>query len=311
MGSSESKPESTTDVTTPEDFLNQGVQDLILQQNIVSIPPSSSIFEVLELLSKHRIISCPVLKEQIFLGFVSIDDVVPFLLNALDNPSLTVKTAEDVLSSLDDFHSKRSMILTPKTKFGDVLYQLSLHKVHRVAFVDYQEKLIGVVSQSNLFQQIFKYRRVLFAEGALQNHVGSVVNKGQQKKIHSCTLTEPVKDAFNRMKHKDVTALAVVSTSGELVCQLSASDLRGISPETVTSLEGTVEEYLGKRNDYAVFHKVKEEDSLESALELIFTHQLHRLFVVDKAMAPVGVLTLGDFIQLQFHANVRGHTITR
>lgn len=85
---------------------------------------------------------------------------------------------------------------------------------------------------------------------------------------------------------------------GTLVANLSASDLRGISESNLKLLTKPVLEFLKLMGNGKVAHPVvvSSRDTIESILYKVYTSKVHRVWVVDSAQRPIGVVALGDII---------------
>ena len=127
--------------------------------------------------------------------------------------------------------------------------------------------------------------------------------------------TATVGDAAKLMLDRDVSALPVMNSSGQVVGILTHSDF-GLSPkfrplmENVYSLFGstTTPEHLeetahqvGNKRVQEVMRRniitVNQEASIEEIARLMMRSQIHRLPVVDKGKL-VGIITRHDFLKL-------------
>ena len=127
--------------------------------------------------------------------------------------------------------------------------------------------------------------------------------------------TATVGDAAKLMLDRDVSALPVMNSSGQVVGILTHSDF-GLSPkfrplmENVYSLFGstTTPEHLeetahqvGNKRVREVMRRniitVNQEASIEEIARLMMRSQIHRLPVVDKGKL-VGIITRHDFLKL-------------
>ncbi|TPX63411.1 hypothetical protein CcCBS67573_g08687 [Chytriomyces confervae] len=114
--------------------------------------------------------------------------------------------------------------------------------------------------------------------------------------------------AFRVMYVHRVSALAIVSRRGEIVANLSASDLRGITGdmESLQSFLLPVFEFLETRSGKRGFGSLKadqlkcvdREHAFGQAVKTVLEEGIHRVWVQDSAEIPVGVLTVGDMLSL-------------
>ncbi|KAI9343639.1 hypothetical protein BDR26DRAFT_858451 [Obelidium mucronatum] len=113
--------------------------------------------------------------------------------------------------------------------------------------------------------------------------------------------------AFRIMYLHRVSAVAVVSPkTGQMVANLSASDLRGLTAdmESLESLLLPVFEYLESRSKSRGVDQIKadqlrcvsREMVFEDAVKIVLESRIHRVWVEDEEEKPVGVLTMGDLL---------------
>ncbi|KAI8833859.1 hypothetical protein BJ741DRAFT_611374 [Chytriomyces cf. hyalinus JEL632] len=114
--------------------------------------------------------------------------------------------------------------------------------------------------------------------------------------------------AFRVMYVHRVSAVAIVSRQGEIVANLSASDLRGVTGdmECLQSFLLPVFEFLETRSGKRSMGSLKadqlkcvdREHAFGHAVKTVLEECIHRMWVQDSAEIPVGVLTVGDMLSL-------------
>ncbi|KAJ3025418.1 UNVERIFIED_CONTAM: hypothetical protein HDU68_007185 [Siphonaria sp. JEL0065] len=113
--------------------------------------------------------------------------------------------------------------------------------------------------------------------------------------------------AFRIMYLHRVSAVAVVSpTTGQMVANLSASDLRGITAdmESLEALLLPVFEFLETKSRNRGVDAIKpdqlrsvtRDQVFEEAIKVLLESRIHRVWVEDEEEKPVGVLTMGDLL---------------
>ena len=133
----------------------------------------------------------------------------------------------------------------------------------------------------------------------------------QPRGVLCCDDATPALDAFGLMLSRGVTALGVrSSTSGALVANLSASDLRTVLPHRYGVLSLPVRAFLelqaaggfgGARvRGHAAprLVAVRADATLADAMRAIVDHGLHHVFVVDADGAPLAVVSCTDVLKL-------------
>jgi len=92
--------------------------------------------------------------------------------------------------------------------------------------------------------------------------------------------------------------MAVVDKNGRLVANLSATDLLGLTEDNWAFLGLPVMEFLKRIHGYPkppVF--IRSYDTVETLLLKIVVHNVHRVYIVDEPMVPIGVLSLTDIMK--------------
>ena len=98
-----------------------------------------------------------------------------------------------------------------------------------------------------------------------------------------------------------VNAVAVVDDKGSIVANLSSTDVRGMKSEELCLVRKPVLEYLKARNPTGkLVHPVTctPRALLKDVILQLSTAKIHRVWVVDSAMKPVGVVTLSDICRV-------------
>ncbi|KAJ3387832.1 hypothetical protein HDU92_001784, partial [Lobulomyces angularis] len=101
-----------------------------------------------------------------------------------------------------------------------------------------------------------------------------------------------------------VSAVAVVNAKGELIANLSASDLRGMTKERMEDLLLPVFDFLEKTSSKRGIKKVRpdqiisvtDDELVTKVLDTMISKDLHRVWVVDDRDIPVGSFTQSDFL---------------
>lgn len=97
--------------------------------------------------------------------------------------------------------------------------------------------------------------------------------------------------------------LPIVDADGRLVANLSATDIRYLDfvslPAVLKTVSGNVVEFLGaSRSGRPVAPLcVRRTDSFSTAVMVLVSASLHRVYIVDDDCRPVGVFTLTDALR--------------
>jgi CBS domain-containing protein len=130
--------------------------------------------------------------------------------------------------------------------------------------------------------------------------------------IYSTKEGKTALEAFRKLAVSGVHAIGITGAgtvggqpqhgeAGRLLYNLSASDLRGITPDTVHLLREPVEVFLARveesdptrpKNLVTCF----PDATLFEVMELVLRSHVHRVWVVDQQHRPVGLITLTDIL---------------
>jgi len=135
------------------------------------------------------------------------------------------------------------------------------HKVHRIPIVDNEGNLVSILTQSQLVRELYKN----LSKFDISFKTVESLRLGY-KEVLSVQAEQKAIDAFDTIHDKRVTGLAVVDSSGKLVGNLSATDVRNIGAniDLISRVFKSVEEFLKL--------KPKGEKNLKS--QFVVNHQL-------------------------------------
>lgn len=184
-------------------------------------------------------------------------------------------------------------------------------------------KIIAIMSQSDVVRYLHRHRRQLPGLMATPLHALGLGRKPVFYIDHStCAL-----DAYREMVASGYSAAAVVQ-DGHLVANLSAADLRGLDVQDLGTLGLPVAEFLVNRKFSAVVTHVpgslaemygvrspcmlpkaasealageivacKEDAAFGDVLDLVVSHKVHRVWIINGVGAPIGVVSLSDLLE--------------
>eukprot|EP01027_Heterolobosea_sp_BB2_P001692 GEZU01002522.1.p1 GENE.GEZU01002522.1~~GEZU01002522.1.p1 ORF type:complete len:328 (-),score=91.35 GEZU01002522.1:327-1310(-) len=111
--------------------------------------------------------------------------------------------------------------------------------------------------------------------------------------------TASAAEGYMVIRNEKITAVGVVNAEGDLVGNLSASDLKGITSKTLGDLALPIKEYLAKYNRHTAPITVTLENTLADIMNLLVEKNIHRVWVVEKGQRkPVGVVTTTDVMNM-------------
>jgi len=315
-------------------------------REIISISGDEKIFDILQILAQYNILSVPVRDDKGggYAGFVDIVDIATIAVVAMkckelaevftgrvinleeyitqEAPFLQKITALDVLglpndividahSSSDSFPvvrrcSNRGVWCpvwsnTPLLSLLDIFCQDV--NIHRVPIVAQNGEVIGIVSQSRVIDLVRKNLSNFGDLGSTQ-----VKTFFERKEVYQVTEDTPLVEAFQLILQKGVTGIALISNNGQLIGNLSGSDLKRACKtplEMLISLNGTVGD-LKKKNPHPTRPSVvscTEDSTIADIFEKLTKYQVHRIYV-EEGGKPIGVLSVSDlvsFLSTEYH----------
>ncbi|MBI4894590.1 MAG: CBS domain-containing protein [Candidatus Aenigmarchaeota archaeon] len=147
-----------------------------MRKEPVTFGPHDSIFDAAEVLSKRGISGAPVVDGRKVVGMITVSDIVRFMclkmsisgFGGMEKQSLTLMTTlmiKDELSYLaevkkvsknmvKDFMTDEVVTVGPDATLIEVAELLDKHRIDRLPVVDAKEKLLGIISRTDLLRAL-------------------------------------------------------------------------------------------------------------------------------------------------------------
>lgn len=252
---------------------------------IVTASREDSLPSVLKKLIQKNILSAPVFtKGNDFYGFIDVLDIITWIVDKIGEMRLTKSDSfDDIISEFNDTLVK-DVIRSPYSRrnpyhpitTGSSLLSAAevLSKgTHRVPVVDESTKdLLNIVTQSSLVHFINTNVELLGSKKDTK-----VSSLGQCfTYVLTVDDTDRAIDAFRLIRYSSVGAVAVVDKDNKIVGNLSARDIKKISHDA-KYFERLFENVQNFRDNRRLPHvTVTEEDTVETVLNLLDKHKIHR-----------------------------------
>lgn len=298
------------------------VKDIVVPNfSLVHVESHDSVAKVLEVLSKAKISSAPVMEGKKMIGIADLLDLVTFTCSKLGAKDIdyytSKKQAEQFFSTqIKDIPSiseqKVFHKVDEKAPISEVVKRLSQPNIKRVC-VTHEGHDGPLVTQSRLIEYLHINKEKLHLRQRLQHKIEDVFKlQGDVETIH---MNKFVIEAFNIISEKKVSGIAVVNDSGELIANISIGDIKRINlypPLQITydlfspihvfcnlDITPDMKKKIKEFNELKTYEPIFVESShtFEDALKLIVENRIHRIYVVDKTGKPVHVLSLSDILQ--------------
>lgn len=299
-------------------------------RKLVKCQEQDSVPNVFQRLSDEGFTSCPVLKGDKFVGFITLLDLVKFTCNMFWGCSK--EDWIDFWSKEVKFKSSRIIDIMERKqiKMGDQIFEnnstfhalevMVRSRAHRIPVFDDRIScnLVGILTQSMLISELFQRVHLLGRE-LKEKKVRDMT--GIYTDIVTINSSKTVLSAFNLMFNRDVTGVAVVNKEGQLVDSISIKDLRGVgaSGELFARLFDTISVYKEKiRRDYPIAAPsahysskpvpptpiyVTPDKTFLDVLRLMDDGNIHRVYVCSEGSVrrgkprPIHVITQTDMLE--------------
>lgn len=279
-------------------------------KNVVFASENDSIGDVFTNLVKNNILSVPVYSgEMRLVGFLDILDILHFLSERVVDYSKggpfdsigwfaswhSVQAVKDVKCKDIINISQRNPNLSAQ---HDLSVQLTLdsmgaYNLHRIAIVK-GDTLVGILTQTKLLDFFFKHN---FLEdiGNIAKMTAGQMQLGYKKVFTTTTSTKAI-DAFRFMIENQVSGLAVLNDEGQIVGNISASDIRelGFEFNLFSKLFVSIKDFFGE--NAKPLQAVNPETTFKKIVEIFHTSKVHRVYVVE-GKDILGVITPSDILK--------------
>ena len=121
-----------------------------MTENPVTVEPNTSMQDAIQLMGQYQIRILPVMKNAKIVGVVTDNDIKRA--SASDATSLEVHEILYLLSKLKikDIMNKKPLLVTLDATIDEAAETMALHKINGVPVVDSQDRLVGVITQTDI-----------------------------------------------------------------------------------------------------------------------------------------------------------------
>jgi len=170
--------------------------------------------------------------------------------------------------------------------------------IYRILVTDSEIPLSRLITQTDMIRFIHKHWDQF---GDFKN----TQNISFIKPVYTIPHKQLAIYGFQLMRKKEVNAIAVINESGSFVTTLSDSDLRAFTQDQFEYLFVSTTEFLSRAHGGEIRKPVvcSDTDNLKRVVDLIVREKIHRVWIVDGEMKPIGVVSMTD-ICLHFYSNL-------
>jgi CBS domain-containing protein len=174
--------------------------------------------------------------------------------------------------------------------------QLMAAEVHRLAVLDESTPshyISNIISQSDIVNFIA-------SRGWGGSKMSKRINEAGLAPLGVATVLESnnVIAVLRYMRDYKIGGVGVVDSFGRLVANFSATDLLGLTADKFSMLALPVKEFLLR-----IHGGIKEPvvttsaDTIATLMNKFVEHKIHRVYIVDNQMIPIGVISMTDIMQ--------------
>jgi CBS domain-containing protein len=275
---------------------------------LISVSKDAPIKEVLALMANYHVLSIPLKDGEKYTAIVDLLEIMTYVgfASYFKGPDGTAKPdlsklnlslpVEEVVGLSEE--GKTLWVRKASEPLPGVLELLS-KGVHRL-LVEHEDKSMKLLTQTDVVRfLVARQDRAAvreMCEQTLQN--ARLVDVSGGKPPVSCTPEWSALDAFRKLYISDVSAVAVVNDKGDLVGNVSATDVRGLRAESIETVNKPVLEYLKLHSGGHLMHPITADPSrstVGTVMAQMVAGRVHRVWVTEH-LKPIGVVSMTDIM---------------
>ncbi|KAJ3074488.1 hypothetical protein HDU98_011171 [Podochytrium sp. JEL0797] len=279
----------------------------LTKKPVVSVSPQCTIQDALKTMADNNILTLPVSSRAFpdkFVYILSTLDILLYVVKGEKGHTLDLTSTVEAAMTMDaemesyrvferDF---RDTIESTMVMFAKGLHRALITDALKVkpSIIITQSDFIQYIHKNVAFKQKDKFILSLPVFSKTMSELGLVSHK-----VVSMKTGETALDGFNRMAKNKMYALPVLDGAGLVVATLSASDLRGLSKETLEFVKLNVLEFLKKMHLQTTRQSTSSlvpSDTLLDAVNMLAEKDVHRLWILDSMLRPIGVVSQSDVL---------------
>jgi len=290
---------------------NTSVRDIMVGfSQLVDVEANECILDAFTKITEARVLSVPVYddRRQKYIGFLDLVDIVHHFLETLTQVEAS-QGYSAFKARFSKIKCKDVMDLSGRNPYnpvadedplGAVISMMNEAEVHRVPVVDDGGELVSLLSQSRIVAFLTNHvLKIPYAHKTMEElHLGL-------RPVVSVIDSDLTVKGFELIRKEKISGIGMVNAAGELKGVLSVTDLRsiGYDDKLFQRLYMPVGEFLElalesnpKKPKTPIV--ISPQDTLAQVLDVLAKTGLHRLYIVDEARKPIGIVSLTDIIRL-------------
>eukprot|EP01133_Synstelium_polycarpum_P016157 gene16157-19227_t len=264
------------------------------EKSIITIDSTDTVKSCLEILSKNKILSLPVVEASTkdFLGFVDMVDILHSIIYFYSDSKS--KNCENDCPQFAKWCEETDENMQAVTKKGR---EYASQPVSKIINQSKYDEFIPVDESGTLYQLLDEvlnkgvHRVLVYNEDA---EVKGLVSQSDILKYLLENLDELGEDL-----HHPTPGVAVIDDDGKIVAHLSITTLRGLGPQSFQTLMGNVMDFYNNYVDEQKVVTCTRDTPLEVVLLTLYELGQHRIWVVESKESDkvIGLISLSDLME--------------
>ncbi|KAM9965425.1 hypothetical protein ACTFIW_005241 [Dictyostelium discoideum] len=299
------------------DVINSNSQYWVQKRNthVINVYDDFKVRDALKVLASNKILSVPVIERATgdYLGFIDMNDILHSIIDSfLANNSQQdghdwVRLCHDVSVSEKFANQPVSVLINQSKKdfFIPVDESGSIHQlideifskgIHRVIVVGEDAKTKGIISQTDILEFILENRDEI--KGAdFEKPIGQLKDLVEKDVITINAEVMTIQCYYVMMKHSK-QSIALTGKHGEIIGNLSITDLRGLDPENFELLLSPAIDFWNKTNSKSKICVVPSSTTFKEIINILYKNRLHRLWLSSEEEGGCyGTVTIGNIMK--------------
>lgn len=311
-------------MATIQALFSSPIHELVKQKRaLIQLRAESTIEEAMALFQEYHLISAPVYGERdhwigaggicnavmgdkMFIGIVSVVDIVWYLLDAMDLSAAIKSRVVNALGKTPESMSLWEFAGTEPIRNAIEPFSKGIHRALILTQVDGADTFC-ILTQTDLVRLVWRNLPLLHDVNLFRADVRTVL-----KNISEVARDAPVcisagaalVDAVTMMREYIVNAVPVVNENRQVVGTVSMSDFRGLTEKGAYSLPSmSLLQFLSIQQRGTLEHPIrppvccKFDEPFVDAVSRLLEAQVHRIWVVDQQGILEDTLSLTDVLK--------------
>jgi len=259
-----------------------------------------TINDALKILAANAVLSAPVLNNETRMctGMIDVLDMLGYVLaTPMDSPTwaseVIIRFNTPIYRAIDFSGRDPVISVSDTTNVAHVISKFFKVGIHRVLVRNSTSNIIGILAQVDVLRFLQKQMERVFLNDAVALGLRSLIEFDFTNKVICIQDTSNLLAAFQLISSNRVSGIAVIDNNGALVGNVSSSDFQNVTAQNFMNLGVSLKQYLTSTPVY-----VRPGTSLLGAVRMMYENNVHRIYIVDDKIKPLGVFSLTDLMYI-------------